>query len=77
MKVGATFSLSNVLYFNDGKQIKIGQPHLKNAKVEVSLLEEVKGPKIRGFKYKRRKGYQRSWGHRQRYHKIQIKSISV
>ena len=67
----------NVLYFNDGKQIRVGKPYLKNVKVEASILEEVKGRKIRGFKYKRRKRYQRSWGHRQCYHKIQIKSITI
>ena len=74
---GSKVSFPNVLYFSDGEQTKIGKPHLKNVKVEASVLEEIKGPKIHGLKYKRRKGYQRRWGHRQRYHKIQIKSISA
>ena len=76
-KVGSKVTLSQVLLYQKDKSIVTGTPYIKNAKVQASILEEVKGPKIRGFKYKRRKNYHRSWGHRQRYHKLKIESIEV
>ena len=76
-KVGNDITLSNVLFYEKDKEIKIGKPYIQNAKIEASILEEVKGPKIQGFKYKRRKNYSRRWGHRQSYHKLRINSISV
>ena len=76
-KSGDTVKLSEVLFYQKDKEIKIGRPYIPNARVEVSVLDEVKGPKLRAYKYKRRKNYQKNWGHRQKYHKLQVKSISV
>ena len=75
--VGKKFTTSQVLFYQEDDKIKIGKPYIKNAKVQADILEEVRGPKIRCFKYKRRKNYSRTWGHRQRYHKLKITSISV
>ena len=76
-EIGSMLTLSEVLFYQKDKEIKIGSPYIPNAKVEVSILDEVKGPKLRAYKYKKRKNYQRNWGHRQRYHRLQVKSISV
>ena len=76
-KPGDKITIPKVLFYQKDKDIKVGQPYIKNAKVEVSVLEEVKGPKIRGYTYKRRKNNQKTWGHRQKYHKLQVSSITV
>ncbi len=76
-EVGSKLIVNEVLFYQESGDIRIGKPYLSDVKVEASILEKVKGPKIRGFKYKRRKNYHRSWGHRQSYYKIKIDSISV
>jgi large subunit ribosomal protein L21 len=66
-----------------GDSYKIGQPLVANAKVNavVSSMgsdgEGIKDKKVIVFKKKRRKGYQKSQGHRQRYTEIEITSIQA
>ncbi|MCE2526344.1 MAG: 50S ribosomal protein L21 [Actinomycetia bacterium] len=52
-------------------------PALQGATVSARLLGEVKGPKIRIFKYKSKTGYRRRMGHRQKYSQIQILDIDL
>lgn len=54
---------------------KLGTPLLAGATVVADVLGEVKGPKIDIQKYKRRKGYRRKLGHRQRYTEVRIREI--
>ncbi len=65
----------NVLFVNDGKSVKIGTPILTDCKVTGELLNEVKGPKVIAYKYKRRKNYHRKVGHRQKYSQVKIIDI--
>ncbi len=53
----------------------IGSPYVSGAAVTGQILGEVKGEKIDVIKYKRRKGYRRKQGHRQRYLRIKIDEI--
>jgi len=69
--------IEKVLLINDGKSLSIGNPTVKNSKVVVSILEQVKGNKVIVFKKKKRKGYQKQNGHRQQYTKIKIESINT
>ncbi|MCH9614762.1 MAG: 50S ribosomal protein L21 [Chlamydiia bacterium] len=66
----------NVLLINDGKAIQVGAPHVSGYAVKGKLVEEVAGPKVVNFKYKRRKNYRRTVGHRQKYSRVKITSIS-
>lgn len=66
---------TRVLFLNDGKLTKIGSPHLDKHSVMGELVQEVKGPKVIAFKYKRRKGIRRKVGHRQRYSRVKITEI--
>ena len=50
---------------------------LQGATVSARLLGEVKGPKIRIFKYKSKTGYRRRMGHRQKYSQIEILDIDL
>jgi large subunit ribosomal protein L21 len=63
-----------LLYSGDGT-VQIGQPYLKNVTVKAEVLGEFKGRKVRGIKFKRRKNYTRTMGHRHAYTKIKIKDL--
>ena len=65
-----------IMVDNDGK-IKNGKPHISGATVSAKVLSHLKGDKVIIFKKKRRKGYQKSNGHRQQFTKIQIESIKL
>lgn len=71
-----TIEFKNVLFLHEGSTIKVGSPYLSQCTVKAELLEEVKGPKVISFKYKKRKRYRRTVGHRQRYSKIKITEIA-
>ena len=68
-------SCDNVVLVSDGKDVKIGTPYVKGAKVEGTVVAHGKGNKILVYKYKAKKNYRRTQGHRQPYTKVEIKSI--
>lgn len=65
----------NVVLLNTGSAVKIGAPHVAKSRVIGELVQEVRGPKVIAFKYKRRKGIRRKVGHRQRYLRVKITDI--
>ena len=65
----------NVLFISKDKTTQIGNPYISGAKVETEILGKGKSPKIRVFKYKRRKNYRRTYGHRQNYVEVKILKI--
>lgn len=66
-----------VLLVGDGDQVQVGAPVVGGAVVLASLLGDAKGPKIRVFKTKKRKGYRRTKGHRQHLQRVKIGEIRV
>lgn len=74
---GDTITLENVLMIGGEGEPTLGTPYVEGATVAVEVLEEVKGDKIDVIKFKRRKGYRRKTGHRQRYLKVKIGEISA
>ena len=68
-----TISFSEVLYV-DGQ---IGDPYVKGAKVTAKVLKHGKTKKIKVFKYKPKKKYRKTQGHRQPYTKLVITKIEV
>ncbi len=67
-----------VLLVADGNDVKVGTPLVDRAKVEAEVVRPVApGEKLRVFKYKRRKGYRRSLGHRQKYTEVRVTKIVV
>lgn len=72
---GATTEFSEVLLASDGAAVKTGTPLLAGAKVTAEILGEIRAPKVVAFKYRRRKGYHRTVGHRQRLTRVRIKDI--
>ncbi len=73
---GSSVSFDKVLLIDNDGKTKVGAPTLTGANVEVKILEHMKGDKVIIFKKKRRKGYQKSNGHRQYLSKVQIESIT-
>ena len=63
------------LFLNTGNAVKIGTPNIEGYEVVGEFLQEVKGPKVINFKYKKRKNYRRKVGHRQTYSRVKIKAI--
>ena len=74
---GSTLTFDRVLAIGDGKKAAaVGAPYLKGATVTAEVLGEFKDKKIDVWKFKRRKGYQRKQGHRQRYLRIRVADIT-
>jgi len=74
---GKTATFDDVLLFADGKELTHGNPLVSGAKVTAEVLEQRKDKKVVAFKYKRRKGYHRTVGHRRKLTRIKIKTIDV
>ncbi|HHJ10889.1 MAG: 50S ribosomal protein L21 [Bacteroidetes bacterium] len=65
-----------LLVDNDGK-VKVGKPMVKGAKIDAKIVNHLRGDKVIVFKKKRRKGFQKSNGHRQEMTKVLIENITV
>lgn len=74
---GDKVEFDQVLLIDDEGSIKIGAPTVDGAKISAKVLEHVRGDKVKVFKKKRRKGYQKLTGHRQDFTQIEIESITL
>lgn len=74
--VGEKVELANVLMVVDGDYIQVGTPTIEDAVISGHVVGPVKDEKITVFKSKRRKGYRRKIGHRQKYIRLQIDEIN-
>ena len=76
---GETVELREVLLLGGetGASIRVGTPLIAGAVVRATVRSEVKGPKVRIFKFRRRKRYRLRKGHRQKYTQIHIDAIEV
>jgi large subunit ribosomal protein L21 len=66
---------NEVLLVADGAKVSVGKPTVSGASVTADVLGEVKGDKVIAYKYRRRQGYHRTVGHRQRYLRVKIGKI--
>jgi large subunit ribosomal protein L21 len=71
-----TVHFDRVLLVQDD-ELYIGQPFVKEARIQAKVLDEFKGDKIIVFKKKAKKHYKRTRGHRQRLHRIQVEKIEL
>lgn len=72
---GDQLDLERVLLIRDGEMLSIGAPLVEGAKVQATVLEQVKGPKLIVFRYKPKKRIRTKTGHRQKYTRLQIDAI--
>ena len=75
--IGDPITFDQVLLTSDGEDVKIGKPFLENSKVIGRITRQGKNRKILVFKYKRRKGYRKKLGHRQRFTLVRIENIEA
>ncbi|HET7198023.1 MAG TPA: 50S ribosomal protein L21 [Burkholderiales bacterium] len=73
--VGAAVSFDQVLLVGDGEAVKVGAPLVSGAQVKATVLAQGRDDKLRIFKLRRRKHYQKSQGHRQSYTELRIDDI--
>jgi large subunit ribosomal protein L21 len=66
-----------VLMASDGENVQVGKPYLQNAKVLGRLKRQDKSKKVIVFKFKRRKGFRRTRGHRQPFSLVRIEGIEL
>ncbi len=76
-EVGAEITLDQVLMVGDGESVKVGAPLVQGASVKATVLAQGRHPKVKIFKMRRRKHYQKHQGHRQNYTEIQISDIAA
>jgi large subunit ribosomal protein L21 len=77
VEVGGEVELKDVLMVADGDSIKVGTPLLAGASVKATVLAHGRGDKVMIFKFRRRKHYRKTQGHRQNYTEIRIDGIAV
>jgi len=76
-ETGSNMEFDNVLLIENKGKVKVGSPKIDGAKVAVTILEHLKADKVTVFKKRRRKGYQKSNGHRQYLTKIKVEKITA
>lgn len=76
-EAGQETTFSDVLFHADGDRLTHGNPMLQGASVVGEVVEQHKGDKVIAFKYRRRKGYHRTVGHRRKLTRVKIKTISL
>ncbi|MBR3325299.1 MAG: 50S ribosomal protein L21 [Clostridia bacterium] len=74
---GKKVTFDKVVLVSDDKKIEVGAPYVQNVSVEGTVVSHGKGKKIIVYKYKPKKNYRRTQGHRQPYTKVEIKSIKL
>jgi len=77
LEVGEEIDLEHVLLISDGEEIMVGAPLVKGAKVQATVVAQVKGPKVIVFRYKAKERIRSKTGHRQKYTRVRIDAITV
>ncbi|TYC56619.1 50S ribosomal protein L21 [Zoogloea oleivorans] len=75
--VGSQITIDQVFMVGEGESVKIGTPVVTGATVTVTVVSHGRHDKIKIFKMRRRKHYQKHQGHRQNYTEIRIEAISA
>jgi large subunit ribosomal protein L21 len=74
-KEGSRIAFDKVLLIEDKGKVIVGAPVINGARVDAKIISHLRGDKVIVFKKKRRKGYQKSNGHRQYLTRIHIENI--
>lgn len=74
---GQKLTFDNVLMVSDGGKITVGQPYVKGASLVAEVLDHIRGPKLKIFKFKRRRDYRRRKGHRDEITRIRVTAIQA
>ncbi len=73
---GDVVEFDTVLLLRDDAKIVVGEPYVAGARVKAVVQEQLRGDKVIVHKYKRRKRYRRTQGHRQHYTVLRVEEIT-
>ncbi|HEX9091669.1 MAG TPA: 50S ribosomal protein L21 [Anaerolineales bacterium] len=76
LEVGEVIDMDRVLLISDGENVKVGTPFIEGAKIEATVVAQVKGPKVIVFRYKAKERIRSKTGHRQKYTRVHIDAIT-
>jgi large subunit ribosomal protein L21 len=76
-ETGTEARFEEVLLVSNENDLSIGAPLVAGATVTAEVVEQTKAPKVVAFKFKRRKGYHRTVGHRRQLTRLKIKAITA
>ena len=74
---GSSVDFDRVLMVGEGQEVKIGAPYVDGGKVSATVCSHGRHRKIKVVKFKRRKGYMRTQGHRQDYTEVEVTGIAA
>lgn len=74
-EIGAQITIDQVLAVGDGEKVTVGAPLVAGAAVKATVLSQGRHPKVKIFKMRRRKHFQKRAGHRQNFTELRIDSI--
>ena len=69
---GSDVTFEQVLAVSDGTSLSVGSPYIDGVTIRGTVIEQFRAPKVVSFKYKKRKGYSKTIGHRQNLTRIKI-----
>lgn len=75
-EAGGQVTLSDVLAVHDGKALSVGRPHVAGAQVLCQVVAQQRAPKVVSYKYKRRKGFHWTRGHRQSVTRLKVLQVT-
>ncbi|CAB3777526.1 50S ribosomal protein L21 [Pararobbsia alpina] len=75
--IGAEITLDQVLAVGEGESIQFGAPLVSGASVKATVISQGRHDKVKIFKMRRRKHYQKRAGHRQNYTEVRIDAINA
>lgn len=74
-EVGSTVTLDEVLASGEGDSLTVGTPFIEGAQVVAKVVQQHRAKKVIAFKFKRRKGFHKTKGHRRHLTRLEIVSI--
>ena len=76
-EVGGRIALDQVLLVYGDGGTRVGNPLIPGAVVEATLMNDIRGPKVRIFKHKKRKAFRKRAGHRQDLQRVKVERIVI
>jgi large subunit ribosomal protein L21 len=77
LEAGQPAALNAVLLLVEDGKVSVGTPTVAGARVNATVVDHVKGPKVIIFKYRSKKRIRVKTGHRQQYTRLKIESIEM
>ena len=76
LEIGEEIDMDHVLLISDGETVKVGTPFIEGAKIQATVVQHLKGPKVVVFKYMAKERIRTKTGHRQQYTQVRIDAIA-